>query len=72
MPAALYEQALEGALADARASGVAGRDVTPYLLERMRERTRGESVRVNRELLLHNARVAGELAVALARLRSAS
>jgi pseudouridylate synthase len=72
MPAALYEQALEGALADARASGVAGRDVTPYLLERMRERTRGESVRVNRELLLHNARVASELAVALAKLRSAS
>jgi pseudouridylate synthase len=72
MPAALYEEALAGALADASASGVSGRDVTPFLLERMRERTRGESMRVNRELLLHNARVAGELANALAELRAAS
>ncbi|MBI1799332.1 MAG: pseudouridine-5'-phosphate glycosidase [Candidatus Eisenbacteria bacterium] len=66
MPATLYEQALEGALADAAARGVAGRDVTPFLLERMRERTGGLSVAVNRALLIHNARVAAELAVALA------
>lgn len=72
MPAALYDEALEGALADARTSGVSGREVTPFLLERMRERTSGGSMRVNRELLLHNAKVAGELAKSLGDSRTES
>ena len=65
MPAELHEAALAGALADAAAAGVRGRAVTPYLLERMRERTGERSLAVNRALLIHNARVAAELALAL-------
>ena len=37
----LYETALAEALADAARSGVRGREVTPFLLERLRERTGG-------------------------------
>jgi pseudouridine-5'-phosphate glycosidase len=37
--------------------------LTPFLLERMREVTGGESVRANVALLRNNARVAAELAV---------
>jgi pseudouridine-5'-phosphate glycosidase len=43
--------------------------VTPFLLERMRELTRGASAEANRALLVHNARVAAELATALAASR---
>jgi pseudouridine-5'-phosphate glycosidase len=66
MPVGVYAPALERALADAEARGLKGRAVTPFLLERMRHLTLGVSVEVNRALLLDNARVAGELAVALA------
>ncbi|MFI5370777.1 MAG: pseudouridine-5'-phosphate glycosidase [Candidatus Eisenbacteria bacterium] len=70
MPAATYESALEGAFADAAEARVTGRALTPFLLERMRERTGGASVTANLALLRHNARVATALAVELARLRS--
>ena len=66
MKADVYEPAIERALADVEARGIRGRAVTPFLLDRMRELTRGSSVEVNRALLVNNARVAGELAVALA------
>ena len=66
MDAALYERALSTALSEADAHGVRGRAVTPFLLERMRAVTGGESVRVNVALLRNNARVAAALAVALA------
>lgn len=66
MPAELYERALGSALAAADAAGVSGRAVTPFLLDAMRRVTGGESVRVNLALLRHNARVAAQLAAALA------
>jgi len=66
LPAETYDRALASALAAAERDGVRGRDVTPFLLDRMRLITGGESVEVNRVLLLNNARVAAELAVALA------
>jgi len=66
MPADIYETALTAALAAAETAGVTGRAVTPFLLDRMRAITGGVSIAVNRALLLHNAAVAAELAVALA------
>jgi pseudouridine-5'-phosphate glycosidase len=64
--AAQHERALQDALAAATRAGVAGRAVTPFLLQRMRELTGGATLKANRALLLSNARLAGELAVALA------
>jgi pseudouridine-5'-phosphate glycosidase len=66
LPREIGEPALERALSEAAAQGVRGRDVTPFLLERVRELTGGRSVVANRALLLDNARVAGRLASALA------
>jgi pseudouridylate synthase len=66
MPAALYESSLERALADARGQAVKGRDVTPFLLERLRDLTEGASVFSNRALLRANAAVGAALAAALA------
>jgi pseudouridylate synthase len=67
MPRELYERALGEALAAAAAAHVRGRAVTPFLLDAMRAITGGESVRVNLALLRNNARVAAQLAGALAR-----
>ncbi|MGI9178707.1 MAG: pseudouridine-5'-phosphate glycosidase [Pirellulales bacterium] len=60
----LHDSALGTALVEA--IEVSGRDVTPYLLDRMRALTGGASVKTNEALLLNNARVAADLAVALA------
>jgi pseudouridine-5'-phosphate glycosidase len=67
MPLEIYEQALATALADAAARDVRGRAVTPFLLDRVRELTEGQSVFSNRALLRHNAQVAGQLAAELSR-----
>ncbi len=66
LPAEVYDQALATALADSERAGVRGRDVTPFLLDRMRTLTDGRSVFTNRALLEHNARIAARLAIALA------
>ena len=64
LPKDVHDSALGTALLEA--ADVSGRDVTPYLLDRMRALTGGASVRANEALLLNNARVAADLAVALA------
>jgi pseudouridine-5'-phosphate glycosidase len=66
MPESLYEQSLATALDEARRQGLRGRAVTPFLLERMRMLTGGASLRANVALLRNNARVAAQLAVAMA------
>jgi len=45
--------------------GVTGKDLTPYLLNRLAERTEGRSLAANRALLINNARVAAEISCAL-------
>jgi pseudouridine-5'-phosphate glycosidase len=65
LPRDVYESALASALADVDARGLSGREVTPFLLERLRELTGGDTVRANVALLRNNARVAALLAGAL-------
>jgi pseudouridine-5'-phosphate glycosidase len=60
----LHDSALGTALFEA--ADMTGRGVTPYLLDRMRVLTGGASVKTNEALLVNNARVAADLAVALA------
>ena len=64
MASQLYDRALHTALSEAEARRIRGRAVTPFLLDRMRALTGGESVRANVALLRHNAQVAAALAVA--------
>jgi pseudouridine-5'-phosphate glycosidase len=66
LPTETYERALETALSDAERQDVRGRSVTPFLLERLRVLSEGESVRANLALLTNNARIAAQLARALA------
>jgi pseudouridine-5'-phosphate glycosidase len=64
MPSELYDRAIHTALSDADARGVRGRALTPFLLDRVRVVTGGESVRANLALLRHNAEIAAALALA--------
>jgi len=57
---------LSGALADADAAGVVGAAVTPFVLGRIAEATAGRSIPANLALAENNARVAAEIAVAIA------
>ncbi len=59
---------IEEIVAEARTAGVAGQQVTPFVLARLHERTGGETRRVNRDLIVANAGLAAEIAVAHALL----
>ena len=61
-----HDRALEGSLDKARQLGARGKEVTPVLLAEFARITRGVSVQVNRDLVVANARLAGEVASALA------
>ena len=62
LPRGVIDQAIEQALAEARPQGVAGKEVTPFLLARVSELTGGESLAANIELVLNNARLASSIA----------
>ena len=58
------EAAVERGLADARANGVAGPELTPYVLAALREATGDRSLAANARLILDNAGLAAEIAAA--------
>ncbi len=60
------EQPLRRTLAEAADRGIAGKALTPFLLGRLNERSAGACLAANRALLENNARLAAEVAVALA------
>ncbi len=63
---ALHDETLAGGLELLRSEGITGKDVTPRLLEYFHRVTHGASLRVNVDLVLSNAALAGEVAVAIA------
>ncbi|WP_338721223.1 pseudouridine-5'-phosphate glycosidase [Devosia sp. XK-2] len=66
--------AIEGfiaqALGDAEAQGIRGKATTPFLLQRIFELTEGKSLQSNIALVKNNAKVAAEIAVALAAFKA--
>eukprot|EP01137_Pigoraptor_chileana_P019530 Opistho-2@80680 len=66
---AIIEEATRRALEDASLQGVGGRDATPFVLKRLAELTRGESLKANVALVKNNAAVGAEIAFELSRLR---
>lgn len=59
------EDVIQRAVAEAEAQGVAGRDLTPFLLGRIVELTDGRSLEANIALVKNNARVAAMIAAQL-------
>ena len=62
---AFVNDVMARALAAARAGNVHGKALTPFLLQKLDELTEGKSVLANVALAEENARLGGELAVAL-------
>lgn len=66
IPADEIEPAIQQALTEASEQGLRSAEVTPFLLTRIGELTGARSLTANLALLKNNARVAAEIAVALA------
>jgi len=65
MSRALHDEILASGLSSAKAAGVSGKAVTPFLLEHFHSSSHGESLRVNIEIIKSNAALAADIAVAL-------
>jgi pseudouridine-5'-phosphate glycosidase len=65
VPAAVLDETLETALADAERDGVQGRELTPFLLSRMSRQSGGATLGANIALLEQNARVAARIATVI-------
>ena len=66
MPREDVDEAIESGLQQAHAAGVRGAAVTPFILGHLVDATGGSTLDTNVALAVNNARVAGELASALA------
>jgi len=71
--AALTPYFIDGTIADAvreaEERGIGRKELTPFLLARINELSKGESLKANIELVRNNARLAAKMAVAYAALK---
>ena len=65
MDKAVIDAAIEQAVAESKEQGIHGKETTPFLLARVVERTGGDSLEINIQLVLNNAIVASKTAAEL-------
>ncbi len=68
VPRDIHDRVLASGLALATEQGISGKYVTPFLLDYFHHNSDGESLRANIEIILSNAALAAEIAVALLKL----
>ena len=68
MDPAVINKAIDEAIAQANAQGIHGKESTPFLLAKVKERTGGDSLDSNIQLVFNNARLAAKTAVELCKL----
>lgn len=66
LPGAEMDEVIGQALEEAKAQGITGKAVTPFLLGRVLELTDGRSLKANVQLVRSNAQLAARIAVAMA------
>ena len=71
IPAETLAPFIDQALAEADAQGIAAKSVTPFLLARLFELTKGASLTANIALVRNNARLAGEIACEMTKIAQA-
>ncbi len=69
MDPATIHGAIEQALSECKASGIHGKETTPFLLAKVKELTGGDSLDSNIQLVFNNARLAAKTAVSLCELK---
>lgn len=68
MDEAMISETIKNALAAADEDGIHGKEITPYLLDKVQRMTGGASLEANIALVLNNAKVASQIAVQLSEL----
>lgn len=68
MDESVINEAIDKAIKEADERGIKGKDITPFLLDKIQKITGGNSLASNIELVLNNARLASNIAVELSRL----
>ncbi len=64
----LINGAIQEAVEEAKEKGIKGKDSTPFLLAKVKDITKGDSLDANIELVYNNAKVGAKIAVELAKL----
>ena len=64
----VIDKAIEEALKEAEEKGIKGKKVTPFLLSRVKDKTGGDSLKSNIELVYNNAKVGANLAIELSKV----
>jgi pseudouridine-5'-phosphate glycosidase len=65
MEPTVMDAAIDAALQEAETLGIAGKNVTPFLLDKIKELTGGASLKANIALIKNNAALGAQIAVAL-------
>jgi pseudouridine-5'-phosphate glycosidase len=68
LPAQEFRLAMEKAEREAQAQNIRGKQLTPFLLQRLAVHTQGRSLEVNCALILENASLAAQISLSLSRL----
>ena len=68
MDAKVIGEAIDKVVKEAEDLGVKGKDITPFLLDKIQKITGGDSLASNIQLVLNNARLASQIAVELSKL----
>lgn len=63
LPSDIAETAIRQATQEADEQGITGKEITPFVLNRVKQITDGQSMTANITLLINNAKVAGQIAV---------
>lgn len=61
----LHDRLLDGGLSAAKAANIHGKETTPFLLEYFHTESKGESLRVNIDIIKSNSQLAAQIAAAL-------
>lgn len=70
IPRAEINPIIEAALRDATAQGITAKSVTPFLLQRIFDLTKGRSLEANIALVLSNARLGAKIAAQITQMRT--
>lgn len=70
MDARVIQQAIQQAILEAEEQSIKGANLTPFLLARVKALTGGDSLKSNIALVLHNAKVAAQIAVAFNKINA--
>jgi pseudouridine-5'-phosphate glycosidase len=65
MDKTLHDRLLEGGLKAAAQNNIHGKETTPFLLEYFHTESKGESLRVNIDIIKSNSALAAQIAAAL-------